>query len=70
MHLLVFHSQVLTINNTKGLVVSKENGPEVNSDKSNYMGMSRDQNVGRSYFTMIDNSSFENVEEFRYVGTN
>jgi len=32
-----------------------------------YMVMSRDQNAGRN--TKIDNSSFERVEEFIYLGT-
>jgi len=33
------------------------------------MVMSRDQNVGRSHNVMFDNSSFERVEEFKYLGT-
>jgi hypothetical protein len=32
--------------------------------------MSRDQNAGRSHNIKIDNSSFESVEEFKYMGTN
>jgi len=32
------------------------------------MVMSRDQNAGRSHSIEIDNSSFERVEEFRYLG--
>jgi len=31
--------------------------------------MSRDQNAGRSHRIKTDNISFENVEEFKYVGT-
>ena len=31
--------------------------------------MSRDQNVGRSHNMKIDNSSFDRVEEFKYLGT-
>ena len=31
--------------------------------------MSRDQEVGRSHSMKIDNSSFEWVEEFKYMGT-
>jgi len=31
--------------------------------------MSRDQNVGQSHNIKIGNSSFERVEEFRYLGT-
>jgi len=31
--------------------------------------MSRDQNIGRSHNIKIDNSSFERMEEFKYLGT-
>jgi len=34
------------------------------------MVMSGDQNEGRSYNIKTDNSSFERVEHFRYLGTN
>jgi len=34
-----------------------------------YMVMSRDQNAGRIYSARIDNSTFERVEEFKYLGT-
>jgi hypothetical protein len=33
------------------------------------MVMSRDQNAGRTHSMKIDNSSFESVEEFKYLGT-
>jgi hypothetical protein len=42
---------------------------EVNADRTKYMVMSRDQNAGRNHSTKIDNSSFERVEEFKYLGT-
>ena len=32
------------------------------------MAMFRDQNAGRSYSIEIDNSPFERVEEFKYLG--
>ena len=51
--------------NTEALVVDdKENALEVNADKTKYMVMSRDQNVGRSHSMKTDNSSFDRVEEF------
>jgi len=31
--------------------------------------MSRDQNAGRIHSVRIDNSTFESVEEFKYLGT-
>jgi len=56
--------------NTEALIVaSKEIGLEVNAGKTKYMVMSRDQNAGRSYSMKNDNSSFERVEEFKYLGT-
>ena len=42
---------------------------EVNADKTKYMVMSRDQNAGRTHSMKIDNSSFERVDEFKYLGT-
>jgi len=48
-------------------VVSKETGLEVNADKTKYTVMSRDQNAGQSHSMKTDNSSFEKVEEFRYL---
>ena len=41
------------------LVASKEIGLEVNANKTKYMVMSRDQNVGRSHSLKTDNCSFE-----------
>ena len=60
-----------TINkNTETLLVcSKEIGLEVNDGKTKYMVMSRDQNAGRSHKIKIDNSSFERLEEFKYLRT-
>jgi hypothetical protein len=56
--------------NTDALVgASKETRLEVNTDKTKYMVMSRDQNAGQSHNTKIDNSFFERVEEFKYLGT-
>ena len=52
------------------VVASKETGLEVNSDKTKYMIMSQDQNAGqRSCYIKTDNSSFERVEDFKYLGT-
>ena len=51
------------------LVATKETGLEVNADKTKYMIMPRDQNAGRIYSMMIDNSSIERVEKFKYLGT-
>jgi len=50
-------------------VASKETGVEVKADKTKNMVMSRDQNAGRSHSIQTDDSSFERVEEFKYLGT-
>ena len=56
--------------NTETLVVvSKQTGLEVNADKTKYMVMSRDQNAGQSHSMKTDKSSFERVEEFKYLET-
>ena len=34
------------------------------------LSLSRDQNAGSSHNIMIDNFSFEKLEEFKYLGTN
>ena len=49
------------------IVASKEIGLEVNTVKTKYMVMSRDQNAGQNYSMKIDNNSFERVEEFEYL---
>ena len=51
------------------VVASKENGLEVNADKTKYVVMSREQTAGLSYTMKVDNSSIERVEEFKYLGT-
>jgi len=56
--------------NAEALVVTSEGiGLEVNADKTKYIVMSPDQNAGRSHSMKIDNSFFESVEEFKYLGT-
>jgi len=42
---------------------------EVSADKTKYVVMSRDQNAGQNHRVRIDNSTFERVEEFKYLGT-
>ena len=41
----------------------------VNADRTKYMVMYRDQNAGRIHSVRMDNSTFERVEEFKYLGT-
>jgi hypothetical protein len=51
------------------VVASKEIGLEVNADKTKYLVMSWGQYAGQSQRMKTDNSSFERVEEFKYLGT-
>jgi hypothetical protein len=50
-------------------VASKEIELEVNADKTKYMVMSVVQTAGRSHSMKTDNSSFERMEGFKYLGT-
>jgi len=52
-----------------GCTPTREIGLEVSADKTKYMDMSRDQNAGQIHSVRIDNSTFERVEEFTYLGT-
>jgi hypothetical protein len=45
-----------------------ETGLEVNADKTKNVVMSQDQNAGQSHNIKTDNSSFEKVEELKYLG--
>jgi len=56
--------------NAEALVVdSKETGVEVHADTAKHVVMSRDQGARRSHSMKTDNSSFERMEEFKYLGT-
>jgi len=52
-----------------GVKETREIGLEVSADKTKYMVKSRDQNVGRIHSVRSVNSTFERVEEFKYLGT-
>jgi len=51
------------------VAATREIGLEVSADITKYMVMSRDQNAGRIHSVRIDKSTFEKVEEFKYLGT-
>jgi len=51
------------------VAATREIGLEVSADKTKYMVMSRDQNAGRIPSVRNDNSTFERVEKFKYLGT-
>jgi hypothetical protein len=60
-----------TINkNTETLIdASKEVGLEINVEETKYMLLSRRQNVGQKRDMEIANKLFENVSQFKYLGT-
>jgi hypothetical protein len=47
----------------------KEVGLEVNTEKTKYILLSRHQNAGPNHDIKIGKRCFENVEQFRYLGT-
>jgi hypothetical protein len=50
-------------------MASEDIGLEVNADKNKYMVMFQDQTAGRSHSVKSNNSSFERVDKFKYLGT-
>jgi hypothetical protein len=56
--------------NTETLTdASKEVGLEINVEKTKYMLLSHHQNAGQNLDTEIANRWFENVSQFKYLGT-
>jgi hypothetical protein len=56
--------------NTETLIyASKEVGLEINIEKTKYMLLSCRHNVGQNRDIKIANRSFENVSQFKYLGT-
>jgi hypothetical protein len=46
-----------------------QDGLEVNVEKTKYMVVSGDQNAGQNHDIMVDNKSFERLEQLKYLGT-
>ena len=71
MMLIYWEGRVRTIreNADASFLASKENGLELKTDNTKYMVMSRDQNAERNHNIENDNSFFERVKEFKYLGT-
>jgi hypothetical protein len=49
-------------------VANREDGLEVNAEKTKYMVMSRHQNAGRIHYLLIGNIYFEKVAKFKCFG--
>jgi hypothetical protein len=60
-----------TINKNEETLIdgSKEVGLEINVEKTKYMLLSRQQNVGQIRDIRVANRSFDNVSQFKYLGT-
>ena len=69
--MLIFWEDLHTLKeNAEALVAATwEIGLEESADRTKYMVMSRDHNAGRNHSVRIDISTFERVEEFKYLGT-
>jgi hypothetical protein len=67
----VLEDDINTINrNTETLIdANKEVGIEVNVEKTKYMLVSCDQKAGQNRDIKVGNRSFENVSQFKYLGT-
>jgi hypothetical protein len=67
----LFGGNIDSINkNTETLIDAiKEVGLEINVEKTKHMLLSRCQNVGQNQNIKIANRSFQNVSQFKYLGT-
>jgi hypothetical protein len=68
--LLVYTDDVnLLGDNIDTIDASKEVGLKVNAEKTKYMLLTRHKNTGQTLDIKIANRSFENVAQFKYLGT-
>jgi hypothetical protein len=68
---VLIHNNELTIKQyTESLIdASKQVGLEVNTEKTEYMLLSRHQNAGQNHDIKIGNRSFDNMAQFKYLRT-
>jgi len=56
--------------NVEALVVlTRETRLKASADKTKYMVFSRDQNAGRIHSVRFDNTTYQRLEVFKYLGT-
>jgi hypothetical protein len=68
-NLLADNIETLKKNKESLIDASKEVGLEIDVEKIKYMLLSRHQNVGQNRDIKIANRSFQNVPQFKYLGT-
>jgi hypothetical protein len=68
-YLLGDHKDTINKSTQTLIDASKGVGLQENVEKTNYMFVSRDQNAGHIQKIKIGNRSFENVSQFKYLGT-
>jgi hypothetical protein len=68
-NLLGYNIDTMKKNMVTLIDVSEEVGLEINIEKTKYMLLSRHQSVGRNPDITTANRSFENVSQFKYLGT-
>jgi hypothetical protein len=69
MYLLGDNIDTIRKNRETLIDASKEVGLEVNTEKTKYMVLFPHQNAGQNHDMKIPNRCFENVAQFRYLGT-
>jgi hypothetical protein len=68
-NLLGVNIDTIEENNDTLINASKEVCLKINIEKTKYMLLSRHQNAGQNWDIEIANRSFENVSQFKYLGT-
>jgi hypothetical protein len=68
-NLLQDYTDTVKINTETLIDASKEVGLETNVEKTKYMLLSSHKNVGQNRDIKIVNRSFENMSQFKYLGT-
>jgi hypothetical protein len=69
LNLLGYNTDTIKQNTETLIDASKEIGLEVNAEKTKCMLLSRHQNAEQNYDIKVTNICFDNVAQFRYLGT-
>ena len=69
MNLLGYNVDTIKRNTPILIDTSKEVGIEVDTEKTKYMLLTRHQSAGQNNYIKISNKCFENMEQFRFLGS-